>query len=110
MITNVTTVKVKNEFIKHFIEATEKKYMNSIKERGCVRFDVLQSEEDEAIFVIYKIYEYRDDCMKHLTFPHYEVWKETVAPWLKEPCEELIYNVIFPRKKKGGVFRPSSLK
>ncbi len=106
MITNVVKVHIKEEFIKPFIEATEKKYMKSIAERGCIRFDVLQMEDDSTRFVIYKIYEYRDDCEKHMTFDHYFEWKEKTKPMLVEPLEEMIFNVIFPRKKKGGIFRP----
>jgi autoinducer 2-degrading protein len=50
-----------------------------------LRFDVLQSAEDPAYFILYEAYESAEAAAAHKTTPHYLRWKEVVAPWMAEP-------------------------
>jgi (4S)-4-hydroxy-5-phosphonooxypentane-2,3-dione isomerase len=94
----VTTVKVavKPENISEFIQATIKNHEASTKEPGNTRFDVLQSTEDPAMFLLYEAYESDAAAAAHKKTSHYLQWRETVAPWMAQPREGKPYKSIRP--------------
>jgi autoinducer 2-degrading protein len=65
-----------------FIEATRKNHAASVQEPGNLRFDVLQSTEDSARFVLYEAYLTSEAAAAHKQTAHYQTWKDTVAPWM----------------------------
>lgn len=90
-------VHVKPERVADFIEATRKNHEASIQESGNRRFDVLQSADDPARFVLYEAYASADDAAAHKQTPHYLQWRDTVADWMAEPRHGIAYNGLFPR-------------
>lgn len=95
MVTTVM-VKVKPEHISEFIEATIANHEASIKEPGNRRFDVLQSSDDPAAFLLYEAYESEEDAAAHKKTDHYLTWRETVADWMAEPRKGIPYKSIKP--------------
>ena len=89
------TVFVKPEFVQPFIEATFDNATNTRLEAGNVRFDVLQAEDDAARFLLYEAYHAKDDFARHQQTEHYLRWKNTVAPWMKEPRQGLKHHALF---------------
>ncbi len=79
-----------------FIEATRRNHAASAKEAGNLRFDVLQSEEDSARFVLYEAYLTAEAAAAHKQTPHYQTWKETVAPWMASPRRGVNYQGLCP--------------
>lgn len=96
MITTCVHVKVKEKFIKPFIEATVENHNQSVKEPGNLRFDVLQSDEDPSVFLLYEAYENAEKAAAHKETPHYLRWRETVANWMAVPRKGIKYTAIAP--------------
>jgi (4S)-4-hydroxy-5-phosphonooxypentane-2,3-dione isomerase len=96
MIVTCVSVIVKPEFIEKFIEVTVRNHMQSVKENGNLRFDVLQSIEDPAIFTLYEAYESAEASAAHKNTSHYTEWKDTVASMMAQPRVGIAHNVIAP--------------
>ena len=90
-------VHVKPERIEDFIEATRLNHEASVQEDGNRRFDVLQSAENQAQFVLYEAYVSADDAAAHKQTAHYLAWREAVADWMAEPRQGIPYHGLFPR-------------
>jgi len=89
-------VRVKEAHIDDFARATTENHLSSIKEPGNLRFDVLQSADDPASFLLYEAYETEEAAAAHKTTGHYLIWKETVADWMDEPRRGVKYKSIRP--------------
>ncbi len=90
------TVHVKPECVADFIKATVENHRCSVKEPGNMRFDILQSEEDPARFLLYEAYETDRAAAAHKDTAHYKQWRETVAGWMASPREGIAHRVIEP--------------
>jgi autoinducer 2-degrading protein len=89
-------VHVKPESIEAFREATLENARNSIKEPGIARFDVLQQSDDPARFLLIEIYRTPDAPGQHKATPHYEKWRNAVAPMMAEPRTSTKYQSLSP--------------
>jgi autoinducer 2-degrading protein len=96
MFITIVHVKVRPEFLEEFIEATTRNHLQSVKEPGNVRFDVLQKQEDPTEFALYEAYEDQASSAAHKGTPHYLEWRETVAPWMAVSREGVKYNGLLP--------------
>ena len=66
-------------------------------EPGCLRFDVIQDEEDPNVIYFYEVY--IDDAAfeEHLKSPHFILWRDTVkADWYTEPVDVMQGWNIYP--------------
>jgi len=90
---------VKKDFIKDFIEATILNHIESVKEPGNLRFDILQDPNDPCRFVLYEAYESESAAINHKDTQHYLTWREKVSPWMEKPREGHKYKIIFPTDK-----------
>lgn len=96
MHTTLVHVHVVERHVTDFIEATRKNHEASVREPGNMRFDVLQSPDDPARFLLYEAYESAEAAAAHKQTPHYLEWKETVAPWMATPRKGVSYHGLFP--------------
>ena len=83
MFALIVTIKVKPEHRDAFIEATmgDAKGSNN-DEPGCLRFDVLQDNNDPNTMYLFEVYKERSDWeVAHRQTPHYLKWRETVKDW-----------------------------
>jgi autoinducer 2-degrading protein len=62
-------------------------------EPGCLRFDVLQNNEDPNKIHLYEVYKDQAALDAHRQAPHYTKWRETVLDWFDG---EPIRNVATP--------------
>lgn len=85
MHVTIVEVRVKPGHEADFLEACRLNHEASTKEPGNRRFDVLQSSEDPAHFVLYEAYENPADARAHKQAAHYQAWRDTVADWMAEP-------------------------
>ena len=97
MQVTLVQVHVKPEHVADFIEATRKNHEASIREAGNRRFDVLQSPEDPASFVLYEAYTSAEEAAAHKQTAHYRQWRDTVAGWMAQPRQGIAYDGLFPR-------------
>lgn len=96
MHVTIVHVHVKTENIDDFIEACRINHEASIMEPGNYRFDVLQSADNPASFVLYEAYASKRHAESHKETPHYLSWRETVADWMAAPREGIAYNGLYP--------------
>lgn len=73
MTATIVYVHVLPEYTKAFISATVKNHDSSVKEKGNLRFDVLQKEDDPCEFVLYEAYDNEKAAAAHKQTPHYLV-------------------------------------
>jgi autoinducer 2-degrading protein len=85
---------VKADKIEAFKTLTLDNARNSRKEPGCVRFDVLQQQDDPTKFEFVEIYKDVSDLDHHKTTEHYARWSDGVGDLLVEPrTRNLLTNV-----------------
>lgn len=96
MIVTTVLVKVKPEHVDDFIAATVANHEQSVKEPGNVRFDVLQSDDDPAAFLLYEAYETAEHAAAHKQTGHYQQWRDAVGPWMAEPRTGIKYTAVRP--------------
>ena len=89
-------VSVKPGHIHEFIEATRLNHEASVQESGNRRFDVLQSADDPASFILYEAYASTEDAAAHKQTAHYLTWRNTVADWMAEPRQGVTYKGLYP--------------
>lgn len=96
MYVTIVNVVVKQQYIDDFITATHHNHVNSIREDGNMRFDILQSSEQPTRFVLYEAYQTQQHAAAHKETEHYAQWRETVADWMAEPRKGVEYNGLYP--------------
>jgi len=89
-------VRVKPENIDAFVAATLANHEASIQEAGNRRFDVLQSPDDPARFILYEAYASAADAAAHKETAHYLTWREAVADMMLEARRGEPMNGLFP--------------
>jgi len=87
---------IKPDQIEAFKTATIENAQKSIKESGIARFDVIQSQDDPAKFVLVEVYRTAEDSARHKETAHYQKWRDKVAPMMAEPRSSFKYNNVFP--------------
>ena len=90
------TAHVKPGHEQEFIEATLENALNTRREPGNVRFDVLRAIEPPTQFFLYEVYRLPDDFKAHQQTEHYLRWKATVADWMAQPRQGVKHNSLFP--------------
>lgn len=89
-------IKIKPERIDDFIAATIENASASLREPGCVRFDLIQEAADPANFVLVEIYRDQASHAAHRESPHYNVWAERTADMFAEPRSRTVYRNVYP--------------
>jgi autoinducer 2-degrading protein len=89
------TVHVKPDQVDRFIEATLDNARNTRQEPGNVRFDVLQGEDEVTRFLLYEVYQSKEDFKAHQQTGHYLRWKDAVADAMAQPRQGIKHHSIF---------------
>jgi autoinducer 2-degrading protein len=100
MIVTCVYVHVKPENIQDFITATRANHLESVKESGNLRFDLVQQADDPCRFMIYEAYISDDAAAQHKKTPHYLKWRDTAQDYMAEPRKGVKYNIIEPESLK----------
>jgi autoinducer 2-degrading protein len=98
MIATLVHVYVKPEFINSFIVATAINHELSTKEKGNLRFDILQDASDPSIFLLYEAYDSQEAVNAHKETQHYKNWRDTVADFMAKPREGVKHHILYPKK------------
>lgn len=96
MIVTCVYIHVKPEVIDSFIDATKANHLESIKEPGNLRFDLIRQSIDPCRFMLYEAYESEDAAANHKNTSHYFTWRESVKDFMAEPRVGVKYNIIEP--------------
>lgn len=96
MIVTFVHVWVQPDHIEDFKNASIVNHLESIKEPGNLRFDVLQDDADPTKFVLYEAYESEEASAAHKNTPHYLKWRESVADWMAQPRKGMKHRILAP--------------
>lgn len=99
MVVTAVMIQVKPDFINRFIDATVINHTAAVKEKGNLRFDVLQNNDDPSCFMLYEVYDSEESAAAHKKTTHYYEWRQAVADWMQKPREGIPYTVIRPLEK-----------
>lgn len=86
----VVNVKIKEDRVEEFLDVIEKDAVGSRGEAGCLRFDVLRSQDDPLAFTFYEMYENQDAVTVHKEQPHYKLWADFKASGGIEPDSQTV--------------------
>lgn len=89
-------VRVKPEHIEAFVDITRANHEGSVREPGCLRFDVIRSFEDPTRFILCEWYVDERAAAAHKETAHYLAWREAVSDWMAEPRVGVRYEGLFP--------------
>jgi len=89
-------IHVKPGHVDDFLRASQANHEASVREPGNRRFDVLQSSDDPARFVLYEAYATAEDAAAHKQTAHYLAWREAVADWMAAPRQGIPYHGLLP--------------
>jgi len=95
-------VHVKSDRVEDFKSASIENALNSLKEPGIARFDVIQQLDDPSRFVLVEVYRTVNDPARHKETPHYQKWRELVEEMMAEPRQSVKYQNIFPGEEGWG--------
>lgn len=101
-------VHVKPDFVEAFKQATIENAINSVKEPGIARFDVIQQADDPTRFVLVEVYRTLDAPGAHKETAHYKRWSNTVMEMMAEPRQSVKYANVFPENRGGKGVKDSS--
>ena len=101
-------VHVKSEYRDAFLTATLENARCTIQEPGNLRFDVLQRADDPNRFILYEVWRDEAGMNAHKETPHYAKWRDTVAPWMKEPRQGVRHIGRFPLEPDAWLARKST--
>jgi (4S)-4-hydroxy-5-phosphonooxypentane-2,3-dione isomerase len=96
MIVTCVNIHVKPGYIDKFIEATRANHIESVKEEGNLRFDLIQQSDDSSRFMIYEAYESEAAAAAHKNTNHYTTWRDSVQDLMAEPRVGVRYKIIEP--------------
>ena len=81
-----------------FIEATRDNHLNSTKERGNLRFDLLRDPAHPNRFMLYETYASEAEAKAHKLTPHYLAWREKVEKMMASPRRGVVYDGLLPER------------
>ena len=92
-------VRIKPERRQQFLKAIEVDALASERdEPGCVRFNVLQDEQDPNTYYFFEVYKDQAAIEAHRAMPHYAVWR-AAADTLDGPTEVTRCGSVFPAER-----------
>jgi len=96
MIVTCVYVKVKPGTEERFIEETTLNHLESVKETGNFRFDLIREADNPSSFMIYEAYESEESAAAHKSTSHYLRWRDAVAEMMAEPRKGVRYKMVRP--------------
>lgn len=93
-------VKVKAGYVGKFIEATTANHLESVKEKGNLRFDLIQQADDPDKFMLYEAYDSEEAAAAHKNTTHYMTWRDAVQDMMAEPRTGVKYRMLQPSESK----------
>ena len=85
MIATIVTIDIKPDKVEAFKKITSYNHVNSRKEPGNVRFDVLASNDEPTRFFLYEVYRDENAAAEHKKTEHYQKWRDEVADYMSVP-------------------------
>lgn len=65
--------------------------IETLKEPGCIRYDLNQSTSDPLLFTFVECWKTREDITTHLATPHLQAWRAVAAECVESREIEIIH-------------------
>jgi autoinducer 2-degrading protein len=101
MVVYSVSVLVKIGYEDNFIKASKVNHLETLKEMGNLRFDILQSEEDPCLFTLYEVYRSDEAVNAHKQTKHYKEWRDAVAPWMARGRQGKKFKPLYPSSEEA---------
>lgn len=75
----IVQAEIQPDRMDEFMQLIEENATNTRKEPGCIRFDVLRSQDNPNQFWFYEVYENAAAIDYHKLQPHYNLWADFKA-------------------------------
>ena len=95
-------VYIKPDKVESFKEMIRANHEGSIREPGCLRFDVAQSKDDPSEFILWEWYVDEAANQFHKTTPHYLAFKERAPEFMARERVSRLYTGIYPASTTGA--------
>jgi autoinducer 2-degrading protein len=95
-------VYIKPDKVEAFKEMIRANHEGSIREHGCLRFDVAQSKDDPTEFILWEWYVDEEANKFHKTTPHYLAFKERAPEFMARERVSDLYTGIYPATNTGA--------
>ncbi len=89
-------IQVLPENVDAFVAATRDNHLNSLKEPGCRRFDLLRAGDDPTRFALDEAYDDEAAFKAHQQTAHFFRWREAVAPLMAVPRVREGFHSVLP--------------
>ena len=89
-------VKVKPDCIEAFKEVSVANALQSLKEPGIARFDLVQQNDDPTRFILVEVYRNVEATTAHKATAHYAAWRDRMESLMAEPRFSVKYTNVFP--------------
>jgi autoinducer 2-degrading protein len=91
------TIRVKSEHLQEFVEQVREHARRSVREPGCLRFDVLQDTADPQTICLYEVFRTEADLDAHRRHEYYERWMQISRGWREAaPYSRRVLEPIYP--------------
>jgi quinol monooxygenase YgiN len=87
---------VKPDSVADFRQATVENARSSVQERGILRFDVVEQQDDATRFVLMEAYRTPEAAAANKETAHYAKWRDAVAGMMAEPRHSVKYSAVYP--------------
>ena len=96
MHVTLVSVHVLPDHLDEFVDEVRVNHEGSIREPGCLRFDVLRDPDDPTRFLLYEAYVDAAAAAAHKETAHYLAFRDTVADWMAEPRTGVRWDGLYP--------------
>jgi len=96
MFIALVRIHVKPDKVETFKEMIRANHEGSVREPGCLRFDVAQSREDPTRFVLWEWYVDEEANRFHKTTSHYLAFREAMGDLMAEDRVSELYTGVYP--------------
>jgi autoinducer 2-degrading protein len=96
MFIQLVRVHVKPDKVDTFRELIRANHEGSVREPGCLRFDVAQSKDDPTRFVLWECYVDEEANRVHKTTPHYLAFREAMGDLMAEDRVSELLTGVYP--------------
>jgi autoinducer 2-degrading protein len=96
MFIQLVRVHVKPDKVDTFRELIRANHEGSVREPGCLRFDVAQSKDDPTRFVLWECYVDEEANRFHKTTPHYLAFREAMGDLMAEDRVSELLTGVYP--------------
>lgn len=91
------TIKVKAAHLAAFVDQVRRHAEHSVREPGCLRFDVLQDADDPQTICLYEVFRSEADLDAHRAQDYYQRWMALSRDWRDtSACSRRVLHHIYP--------------